>query len=191
MRYIIYTLLLVLNFSCKSTDINWYLIENNDQQSKHSDVFGYTSGYVDYKGDTIILLDKYIRCFTDTVKHYAIVLNTKNELIGINRNEQKLFNAVWNGEGVPIGESDDMIMIMKNDKYGFANNKGEIIIEPKYKCAFSFNEGIAKVSNDCSKSDDEHFRWIMNTWILIDKKGNIIKKNTTANNGLQKWRNMW
>ena len=157
--------------SCKTQSSYWLLVENYDQTSKVKP-FGYTSGYVSKNGDTIIPLDKYGRCFTDTFSYYAIVFDTIRGLIGINKNEEKLFNAVWSGEGTPIQESEGMILIVENGKYGFANSKGKIVIKPKYKCAQSFFNGKAKVSNNCSESNDEHFRWEMHTWFYIDKKGN-------------------
>ena len=160
--------------SCQSKKSEWHLIKNYDQVSKQKP-FGYTSGYVNQNGDTIIPLDKYARCFTDTVRNYAIVFDEKQGLIGIDLEENKLFNAVWNGEGSEIKESEGMILIIENGKYGFANNKGEIIIEPRYKCAESFEGGKAKVSTDCFIDNSEFEKWKMNTWTFIDKKGNEIK----------------
>lgn len=160
--------------SCQSKKSEWHLIKNYDQVSKQKP-FGYTSGYVNQNGDTIIPLDKYARCFTDTVRNYAIVFDEKQGLIGIDLEENKLFNAVWNGEGSEIKESEGMILIIENGKYGFANNKGEIIIEPRYKCAESFEGGKAKVSTDCFIDNNEFEKWKMNTWTFIDKKGNEIK----------------
>ena len=160
--------------SCQSKKTEWYLIKNYNRISKY-EPFGYTSGYINQDKDTIIPLDKYARCFTDTVQNYAVVYDIKQGLIGIDLNENKLFNAVWNGEGEEIKESDGMILIVENGKYGYANNKGQITIKPNYKCAESFENGKAKVSNDCFLTDEEHNNWRMNTWIFIDKNGNEIK----------------
>lgn len=174
-KIIVFQFVFWLCIGCKKTNTDWYLIQNDEQVSRHSDVFAYTSGYIDAKGDTVIPLDKYTRCFTDTVRNYVIVLTAEGKLIGINKKEKKLFNAVWSGEGTPVGESDGMILITENGKYGFANSKGEIVIKPSYDCASSFYEGTAKVSNDCSEGEDEHERWKMNTWFEIDKKGSVVK----------------
>jgi hypothetical protein len=103
------------------------------------------------------------------------VLDSKRGLIGIDRNENKLFNAVWKGDGSPLEESDGMILITEDGKYGYANFKGEIVIQPIYSCAHSFYKGKAKVSFDCQESNDEHFKWDMNDSFYIDKKGNKIK----------------
>ncbi len=171
---LIQLLMLLILVSCQSKKSKWYLIKDYDQVSKHKP-FGYTSGYVTQNGDTIIPLDKYARCFTDTVENYAIVFDKKQGLIGIDLNENKVFNAVWDGEGSEIKESEEMILIVENRKYGFANSLGEIIITPKYKCAESFKNGKAKVSYDCLENNGYYSKWKMNTWTFIDKNGNEVK----------------
>lgn len=153
---------------------SWILVENYDKPSKFVP-FGYTSGYVNMIGDTLIPLEKYPCCYTDTFTYYAIVLDHKRGLIGIDKKERKLFNAVWSGDASPIMESDKMILITENGKYGYANNKGEVVIKPKFKCATSFVNGTAKVSNDCVEINEEHQKWKINSWFYIDKKGNKIK----------------
>lgn len=172
MKIIFFLIILVSIVSCKSNSL--LLVENYDQTSKYSPI-GYTSGYISNRADTIITLDKYERCFTKKFKHYAIVLDSNRGLIGIDRNENLLFHAVWNGEGSPIEESDGMILITEGGKYGFANFKGEIVIQPIYSCAQSFYNGKAKVSFDCTESKDERLKWDMNASFYIDKKGNKIK----------------
>lgn len=153
-----------------------YLIKviDEDNMSIHSP-FGYRSGYISITGDTIIPFDKYARCYTDTFKHYAIVYSKERGLIGINQQEQKLFHAVWNGEGGPIEEQDGMILIQENGQYGFANAQGEIVIAPIYSCAESFYNGKAKVSFKCYRTDeDEHFPWRWVNSFYINKKGERV-----------------
>ncbi len=163
-------LVLLVLTGCQSKKPVWYLVKDYNQVSKH-EPFGYTSGYINQNGDTIIPLDKYARCFTDTVNNYAVVFDKEKGLIGIDMEEKKLFNAVWNGEGSEIKESEGMILIVENGKYGFANNKGEIVIVPKYKCAESFDNGKAKVSNDCLILNQGLEKCKMQTWHFINKNG--------------------
>jgi len=163
----------IILLGCRSNQDFWFLVRNEEKVSKFTP-FGNTSGYITQNGDTVIPLDKYARCFTDTFKHYAIVYDIKRGLIGIDKNEKRLFNSVWDGEGGAISEYERMILITENNKYGFANSKGKIIIKPIYQCAQSFLNGKAKVSNDCSKSEDENAFWKMNTWFYIDKSGKKI-----------------
>ncbi len=152
----------------------WLLIENNLEPSKHIP-YGYTSGYINQKGDTMIPLDKYPRCFTDTFRYYALVIDVEKGLIGIDKNQNKLFNAVWTGEGTPVTENDGMILIKEKGKFGYANFRGEIVIEPNFDCAESFFNGKAKVSNDCIETSSELRRRKMSSSFFIDKKGTRIK----------------
>ncbi|ARN77566.1 hypothetical protein BST97_05940 [Nonlabens spongiae] len=173
-------LLLILNLlivtSCQSGKSEWHLIKNFDQVSKH-EPFGYKSGYINQIGDTVIPLDKYVRCFTDTAIYYAIVYDKKQGLIGIDLNEKKLFNAVWDGEGSVIKESEGMILIEENGKFGFANYKGKTIIEPRFEYAESFRNGKARVSKGNITRNNALEKLEINNWYFIDKNGNEIIEN--------------
>ncbi len=174
MKRILSILVLFILVNCQSRKVHWLLIQNEDIPSKNPP-FGYSSGYINTKGDTIVPLNKYGRCFTDTVRSYAVVYDEQEGLIGIDLKGNKLFNAVWSQEGDNIKEHEGMILIVENGKYGFANDKGKIVIEPQYKCAESFHNGKAKVSQNCSLANDEHEKWKMKTWFFINKKGKKIK----------------
>ena len=153
----------------------WMLIDQEESLSNFGPFA--KSGYINEKGDTMIPLDKYM-CLSDTFEYYGVVFDFKNEkLVGINKNEKILFEAVWNSEGSFIPESEGRIMIVKDKKYGFANHKGEIIIKPKYECVESFFKGKARVSNECRKSKDEHHLWESENWIYIDKCGKEVASN--------------
>ena len=98
-------------------------------------------------------------------------------MFGIDKSGKKLFEAVHDGEGYAITEYEGRIMVQKNGKFGFANHKGEIVIQPKYTCAESFYKGRARVSNKCRRSKDEHYMWESDDWIYIDKCGDEVSVN--------------
>lgn len=181
MKTTIYILALLLFTSCSTKHSDkkqqkpesWILVKNYDDTSTFAPL-GYTSGYVNTNGDTVIPLDKYPRCYSDTFAYYAIVLDEHRGLIGIDKKERKLFNAVWAETDYPTMESDGMILITENGKYGYANHKGEIVIKPQFKCATSFMDGTAKVSNNCEEINEEHEKWKINSWFYINKKGNKV-----------------
>jgi hypothetical protein len=111
--------------------------------------------------------------FSDTFEYYAIVFDIENEeLIGINKAQKKLFDALFTMEMEAMPERDGRLLIISDNKYGFVNHKGEIVIEPQYSCAESFYNGRARVSNQCRRSKDEHYMWESDHWIYIDKCGN-------------------
>ena len=60
------------------------------------------------------------------------------------------FDAIVAGEGGESLEFNDfsegLAAVSKNDKYGFIDTKGKVIIEPNYEWASSFSDGLAIVS---------------------------------------------
>ncbi|MCX6192147.1 MAG: WG repeat-containing protein [Flavobacteriia bacterium] len=131
----------------------WILIQ--DTTSSRSGI-GSKSGYVNESGDTVIPLDRYL-CFSDTFEYYAIVWDIENKnFIGINKVQKKLFDAVVTMEMEAMPEIDGRLLIVSDNKYGFANHKGEIVIEPKYSCAvrpvFQINVDAVNLSITCGKA---------------------------------------
>jgi hypothetical protein len=125
-------------------------------------------GYINNQGDTIIKLGKYQYCFTDTFRKIAIVLKN-DKIIAIDRNECELFE-VFKVDNGPDYVSDGLFRIIKNNKIGFANVDGKIIIDPQFDCAFPFENGKAKVSKNCKTiSDGENSKWESDNWFYISK----------------------
>lgn len=139
------------------------------------DEVGVESGYMNLKGDTVIPFGKYYYCYTDTLKNFAIVLKKKGPLIGIDRNENELFEVYWSDNG-PDHVAEGLFRIKKDGKIGYSDTNGKIVIKPQFDCAFPFEKGKAKVSNDCKTvPDGEYSRWISENWKYIDSNGQTIK----------------
>jgi hypothetical protein len=132
-------------------------------------------GYVDTRGDTVISFDKYRICYTDTFRIMAIVLKEKAGFVGIDRNENVLFEIFPYDNG-PDEPSEGLFRMVENGKIGFADLNGNIVIKPQYDCDFPFEQGLAKVSKDCrSINDGEHTAWTSDNWYFIDKKGKSVE----------------
>lgn len=73
----------------------------------------------------------------------------------------------------PDYEADGLIRIVKNGKIGYADAKTfAIVIEPQFDCAYPFEGGKAKVSNQCKTvKDGEHSVWESDAWQYVDKQG--------------------
>lgn len=73
----------------------------------------------------------------------------------------------------PDYEADGLIRVVKNGKIGYADAKTyAIVIEPQFDCAFPFENGKAKVSNQCKTvKDGEHSVWESDAWQYVDKQG--------------------
>ncbi|NER12766.1 WG repeat-containing protein [Leptobacterium flavescens] len=138
-------------------------------------VKGAQSGYVNIKGDTIIPAGKY-ECYTDTLRTHAIVKEKSGRIIGIDKKENTLFE-VYGQNGQPDSPRDGLFRIIKDGKIGYANDEGNIVIAPLYKCAFPFFNGQARVAIYCQIKDNEG-RQMMSTdqWIFIDTKGKLVEK---------------
>jgi hypothetical protein len=160
------TTLFILS-SCQRQDD--YLIRVYEGET---DEMGVDCGYINTKGDTVIPVGKYLYCFTDTLREFAVVSCKNGKLIGIDRKERELFEVFWFDNG-PDPLAEGLFRIVKNGKIGFANEKGEIIITPQYTCAFPFENGKARVAYACETiAEGEYSRWESNVWMYIDRKGN-------------------
>ncbi len=162
--------ILFIIIGCKSED-TLYLVSKEQYIE-----LGTPAGYINNKGDTIIPLGKYYTCYTDTIRKLGIVMTHDQKLIGIDQNDQKLFEIFWYDSG-PDYISEGLFRIIKNDKIGYANKEGEIIINPQYSCAYPFKNGKAKVSFNCITHqgiEGEGNRWESEDWFFIDLKGNKI-----------------
>ncbi|MCV9386184.1 WG repeat-containing protein [Reichenbachiella ulvae] len=136
---------------------------------------GTPSGYINSVGDTIIPIGQFYYCYTDTIKNYGIVLDHSGNCKALNNHGEYLYDVKWYDNG-PDYLSDGMFRILKDGKIGYANSKGEIAIEPQFKCASQFNEGLAKVSYDCELINGKgHTKMISESWIYINRRGEKIK----------------
>ena len=77
---------------------------------------------------------------------------------------------------------DDYIMdgmyriVDEQGRIGYADGNGTTIITPRFKFAFPFEKGKARVSDSGIKIQDdaEHWYWDSSDWYYIDKTGRKI-----------------
>ncbi len=159
----------ILLFSCRQQSIeNDYLIR---VVQGANDEFDAPAGYVNVHGDTVIHIGKYLHCYTDTLKHLAVVMKKDGDLIAIDKNDRELFQ-VFRYDNGPDYMAEGLFRIMKDGKIGYADSQGHIIIKPQFGCAYPFENGRARVSLNCkSVTIDEHSEWQSSEWFYIDKHG--------------------
>lgn len=110
-------------------------------------------GYIDKKGNVIIDFK-----FNSASAFYDGLAYTDTGYI------DKTGNVVINSDEYSVifrDFSDGLACVKKNEKYGFIDTKGNVVIDFQYDKAFDFSEGLACVS----KNDKYGY---------IDKKGNVI-----------------
>jgi hypothetical protein len=99
-------------------------------------------------------------------------------------------------KGVPIVDnwadefSDGLVRTVINQKYGFADRHGKIVIAPKYDGALPFEHGYAIVCIGCRETcvipdnsphtgadlDCEHHDMTGGQWFKIDKAGRVMAR---------------
>jgi hypothetical protein len=166
-------IVIIFSFSTCGSQENEYLIKYYEGEY---DELGVPSGYLNSKGDTIVPIGQYFYCYTDTIRNFGIVKEKNGGLIAINKYNKKLYD-VFNYDNGPDYIVEGLFRIKVNEKIGYANDIGEIVIKPQFKCAFPFENGIAKVSETCEKRQvGEHSMWIGDYWFYIYKNGKRVNK---------------
>lgn len=164
----------VLESDTKSTDP---LIAVTDEEFLE---YGSKVAYVDAKGDTIIPFGQFAYFGTDTLIHFANVLeypndSTRGRQIAIDRNQNILFDIVMFDNG-PDAFSEGLLRVLRNGKMGYANRFGQIVIPCIYDFARWFENGQAEVTLKAKEFiDGEHKRVVSDEWFKIDKNGNRIQ----------------
>lgn len=171
MQNLIILLILGSTMACVPT------VRNDDYLLKICDSTYESCGYANQQGEIVIPLGKYVHCFTDTFRTYAIVTKPTSGFTAIDRQENTLYE-VFPFDNGPDEPSCGLFRIIMNHKIGYADSAtGKIVIPPQFDCAWPFENGVAEVSNDCkTQSQDEHSIWLSDHWFYIDKTGKSIEK---------------
>jgi hypothetical protein len=104
---------------------------------------------------------RYIKDLDITENGYAVWSCGKYRNVFINKKGRVILWGVPDFDNGADGFSNGLIRIIRNDKYGYADRKGKIVIAPVYDGALPFENGVAKVCSGCKdtcveNSDCEH-----------------------------------
>ena len=135
-------------------------------------------GYEDNSNNKIVNC-KYLFVFTDTINYIGFVVNKKKNIVCINNKGEELFLVYKYDNGPDYPQEGYFRIISKKGLIGFADTLGNITIRPKYKFAYPFKKGKAKVTDrgqnkEVFGSNGENHFWESDDWFYIDKKGNKI-----------------
>jgi len=110
----------------------------------------------------------------------APVLSLKTGWMYVNRKGKVVVNGVPQMDNGPDSFHDGLVRIVKNEKYGFANRQGDIVVPAIYDGALNFENGTAKVCkgcrNKCADADCEHRFFSGGDWLVIDTKGLVVSR---------------
>lgn len=148
---------------------------------------------VDTNGEVIKTLDtsRYasIQLNYQDYGYFAVFIMADTQgMFAIDVDENILFEVFNQEVGVPYPDElmEGKIRIVDNDdRVGFANEFGQVVIEPQFEVATSFNKGKAIIGRECRKipwhnDDDEkgdctHYSIECKEYGYIDSKGDIKK----------------
>lgn len=143
-----------------------------------SDSAGDACGYRNGAGKIVIPLGKYSYCWTDTFRKYAIVSDSGKGIVGIDRQENLLYNVFVFDNG-PDDSSNGLFRIEIAGKIGYADVvTGKIVLKSQFACAWPFENGLAKVALVCQTHHmGEHSTWVSDQWFYINKRGVRVSNN--------------
>lgn len=135
--------------------------------------------YTNRNNKIIVPYGKYNMCWTDTIRSIGFVMKTGSGCVAIDNKGNELFKVyvVDNGNDYP---SEGIFRILNDteDKMGYADMNGKILVSPKYDAVTPFSEGMAAVANGTQKIDisDGEGRFVFKggSWGFIDKKGKEV-----------------
>lgn len=176
LKLLILALSCSLVLSCSSTkDVkDMYLVLEVDTTARYEQY-----AYVNQDGRTVVPYNRYLQCYTDTIRTIGFVFKPNVGCVAINNKGKELFNVFManNGNDYP---KDGLFRILDKSgtKMGVANMKGQVIVKPKYDAIFPYHEGLAAVSVGCKTvrpgDDPEHEYVVGGKWGFIDKQGHEI-----------------
>ena len=172
MKKIIFGIILTFLISACSSHKGDYLVKFYEGAL---DEIGVPSGYLNSEGDTIVPMGKYYYCYTDTIRDFGVVMEHETgKILGIDQNANELFEVLRYDNGPDYVQSG-LFRIVDNGMIGYANIQGEVIIEPRFFCAYPFEGDYAKVSDNCEiEKEGEYTSWISNDWYQITKEGKRV-----------------
>lgn len=158
----------ILFFSCKEepeSNLKSYknisITENVDSLYLHSSdtvlKFGAPCCFLNAKGDTIIPLGKYEIFAPENMLHFTFV-KSKHGIVGIDRKGNVLYDAYLYGDFILDTFNEGLCRVIRNNKIGYINKQGEVVIPCQFNCAEIFMNGKAKVSQHCNTEKDPNER---------------------------------
>ncbi len=156
-----------VNRTLTKYDKEWYLIHDTAEE---------LSGFVNMKGDTVIPLKYgYPTFVSDTFRSFTYVYMPSRGIVAINKKEEVLFEPYF-FDNSPDEVHDGLIRIKIDNKVGFADLNGRIVIAPIYDNAHWFEKGYSLVGFKCYMDliYDEHNPMVCRKSGVINKKGQLL-----------------
>jgi hypothetical protein len=194
LRLLLFTGIIILTlFSCsqkneESSEFQYYDVKESETlikdpliavKKEDGESWLQKVAYINLEGDTIIPFGHYYYYGTDTLIHFAYVVEISDDqhwYIAIDRNENILFDLVNVDNLQPDTFHEGLLRVRRDEKVGFANRFGQIVIPCIYLAAYNFENGQTEVTLKGTEYHDGERKGFKDTeWFKIDKKGNRIE----------------
>jgi hypothetical protein len=167
-------------FSCGGGTTDKTDLTNKDSLNAPSNGFLYAfedsngTGFKDSKG-AIVIPAKYSQSFTDTFKKaIAFVVDPKEGPIAIDRTGKMLLKPYIFDNG-PDYIEEGLFRYTENEKIGFADENGKIVIPARYDFASFFKNGLAAFGKDFKIVMEDEMQLIKEgKWGFINMKGDTV-----------------
>ena len=131
-------------------------------------------GYADQTGK-IIIPPTYLVALPFNTGGIAAVVDDSG-WVYINSSGLKLLRPFIVDNG-PDYFVDGLARFVKDNKIGFCDQKGRVIISAQFSFVQPFSEGVAGFCTECRQiKEGEYHRFSGGKWGFIDRKGNVIIK---------------
>lgn len=145
--------------------------------------------YVGLK-DSVIVLSK------NTPKYLEIGLDTANttlispEVFKLKHISQTDFKPFQIDNGDDYVKCDRYRIVDEKGRVGFANGDGYVVLDPKFAFAFTYEKGMAKVTDtgvlrDVKGSNGEYHYWDSDDWYYINMSGDSLSVSINSKDGIQ------
>ncbi len=131
----------------------------------------------------------YLRQLSFGKNGLAVVYSHEEGWMYVNRKGRVIISGVAVMDNGADVFHDGLVRFSKNNKWGFADEKGRIVVPPIYDGAMNFENGLAKVCKACElkcvdKECEKHF-FSGGEWFYIGTKGKIVKKAMSKEGGYE------
>ena len=132
------------------------------------------------KKGQLFIAPKYLRQLSFGKNGLAVVYSKEEGWMYVNRKGRVIISGVAAMDNGADVFHDGLVRFSQDKKWGFADERGKIIVAPIYDGAMNFENGLTKVCNgcrsECAGSDCEHHVFSGGEWFYINTKGEIVKK---------------
>ncbi|OGP86984.1 MAG: hypothetical protein A2031_10260 [Deltaproteobacteria bacterium RBG_19FT_COMBO_43_11] len=133
------------------------------------------------KTGQLFIAPTYIKELSFEKHGLAVLYSSEEGWMYVNRKGRVVISGVAAMDNGADVFHDGLVRFTKDNKWGFADVTGKIVVPAIYDCAFNFENGLAKVSHGCElKCVDEgceYFYFSGGEWFYINTRGKIVKKD--------------